>query len=203
MTACVAVIILAAGRGSRFDPSGRAAKVVAPLHGVPLVRTVAITALASRAISVMAVTGPAHAEVAAALDGLPVQIVHNTGFATGLASSLQAGLRQLTADIDAILVMLADMPLVQASTLEHLMLRFERAPDAIDAVAPIHDGRRGNPILIGRRLFARIKRQTGDVGARRLLSMPGVVIEHCEVADPGVTIDIDTLADLAALRQSE
>ena len=63
---------------------------------------------------------------------------------------------------------------------------------------PTHEGRRGNPVLIGRVLFDAVMRLEGDEGARGLLKRSGAV-GICPVDDPGVALDIDTPEALEAL----
>ena len=113
-------------------------------------------------------------------------------FATGMASSLRVGLA-LTVDDDGALVLLADMPDVTGAILDRLIAAFEAAPDCA-AVAPAHRGRRGNPVLLARRLYASVAALTGDEGARRLLRAADGVIE-IEIGDESVLMDIDTRED--------
>ena len=187
----IAAIILAAGQATRFRAADPAAvsKVVALLDGKPLVRHVAEVALASAARPVIVVTGHAHDEVRAALQDLPVQFVHNAEHAQGMATSLRAGLAAAGA-CDGLLVLLADMPRIDAALLDRLILAFAQTP-AADAAVAIYDGRRGNPVLLCKTLFADVRRLAGDEGARRLLAGEGRRI--VEIAgDASVTLDIDT-----------
>ncbi len=186
----IAAILLAAGTASRYrtaDPSV-ATKLVARLGGVPLVRLAAEAALASRATPVVVVTGHAEAEVRSALDGLMLTVVSNADFASGMASSLHAGLAALPPDCDGALVLLADMPGVTATVLDALIEAFEAA-DQAEAVVPVHGGRRGNPALLGRALFAAAMTLTGDEGARRLLARARVV--EVPLGSDAVLLDID------------
>ncbi|WP_237477961.1 nucleotidyltransferase family protein [Lichenibacterium dinghuense] len=193
-----AAVILAAGTASRYraaDPTV-ATKLVARHGGVPLVRRVAEAALASRARPVVVVTGHAAAEVRAALDGCAVGFVHNADYGTGLASSLRAGLAALPADAAGALVLLGDMPDVTAPLLDRLIGSFEAGRDA-EAAVPVHGGRRGNPALLGRALFAPALALTGDEGARRLLGRARVV--EVGIDDDGVLLDVDDPASLLAI----
>ena len=186
----VAAILLAAGTASRYraaDPSV-ATKLVARLGGVPLVRLVAEAALASRAAPVVIVTGHAEAEVRSALDGLPVSFASNADFATGMASSLRVGLAALAPDCDGALVLLADMPGVTAPLLDDLIGAFSTSVGA-EAIVPVHGGRRGNPALLSRALFAAALALTGDEGARRLLARARVV--EVPLDDDAVLLDVD------------
>ena len=187
----VAAIVLAAGRARRFGAAADDTKLTADLAGQPLVRHAVLAALESRLEPVLVVTGQAADKVVSALDGLPVEIVCNQAFETGLASSLKAGLAALPASTRAALVLLGDMPLVRVETLRSLVSRFDVEP-TIEAVVPTYEGRHGNPVLLARALFHEISRLDGDQGARRLLAGPDRRIALCPVDDPGIEIDVDT-----------
>ena len=195
----VVAIILAAGRGTRFGAGAEESKLFATLHGVPLVRHVADAAIASRAARTIVVTGHAADKVAAALDGLPVALVHNDAHATGIASSIKAGIGVLPPETTGALILLADMPLVAVATLDTLIETFSRACDTPEAVIPVRAGRKGNPVVIGHRLFAAAAGLTGDEGAKNILAEPGRTIVYCPVDDPGIEIDVDTRDALRAL----
>ncbi len=190
--------MLAAGTANRYraaDPS-IATKLVALIDGVPMVRHIVEAALASRARPVVVVTGYAEAEVRATLDGLTVGFVANPDYATGMASSLRAGLSALPTKVDGALVLLGDMPGVTAPLLDRLIEAHRADPDR-DAVVPMHAGRRGNPVLLGRVLFGAAMELHGDEGARRLLVRAQVL--EVDVTDRAVLVDVDDPATLALL----
>ena len=199
----VAAIILAAGRSSRYLAGGgaEASKLIACYRGEALVRRVARAALASCARPVVVVTGHARMEVEAALAGLPLGFAFNPDFASGLASSLRIGVAALPASAPGVVVLLGDMPDVEAATVDRIVNAFLTSADPLAAV-PVHAGRRGNPVLLGRALFAAVARLEGDEGARRLLreAAPDRVVE-VPFDDAAVTLDIDTPDDLAAARK--
>lgn len=188
----VGAIILAAGQASRYraQDASVASKVLAVLDGKALVRHVAEAALASRVDPVIVVTGNAHEDVRAALSGLAVDFRHNAHFAEGMAGSLKTGVAALGEDCDGVVVLLADMPRIDAPTINQLAAAIEAQPDA-DAVVPLYQGQRGNPVLLARSLFGDIARLSGDEGARRLLRRDGLKIVEIE-APEHVTLDIDT-----------
>ncbi len=189
----VAAILLAAGRSTRFAGG---AKLLAPFAGKPLARWTADAARASRARPVIAVTGPRRAEIEAAIGSESVRFVDNPHYAEGLASSLRAGVAALPEHVAGALICLADMPRVSAPLLDALIRAFETAPPGTGAVAPIHEGRPGNPALIGRAFFPLVSQLSGDEGARRLLRAAGAPVLFLPVDDPGVLYDVDTATDL-------
>ena len=145
---------MAAGQSARFRAAGgsEATKLVAKLDGKPIVRIVAETALASRASPVVVVVGHARNSVEAALAGLDIGIAFNSAFASGLASSLNVGLSAMPPDAVGAVVLLGDMPRVQARLIDALIDAFLSQEGAL-AAAPSLGGRRGNPVLLGRGLF--------------------------------------------------
>jgi molybdenum cofactor cytidylyltransferase len=189
----IAAIILAAGQGKRFA----APKVTAELDRKPLVRHVAEAALASRARPVLVVVGHAAAKTTAALAGLDVGFVHAVDFDAGLSRSLRAGLAAVPESAAGALVLLADMPYVSARLIDRLIEAFDAAAEP-PAVVPVHAGRRGNPVLIGRKLFPAIGALEGDRGAGQFLGATAGVVEY-SVEDAAVTVDIDTQEDLRRL----
>jgi len=190
----VAALVLAAGLGSRF---GETPKVLAELDGRPLVRRVAEAAVASRAEPVIVVLGRAGEPVRAALAGLPLGFVENPDYAQGLSTSLRAGFAALPEGATGALVCLGDMPLLGADILDALIGAHEETPDAA-AIVPVHDGRRGNPVLLARRLAPEIARLDGDRGAGPLLKGRDDVRE-LDWGDDRVLVDVDTPEALAAL----
>jgi molybdenum cofactor cytidylyltransferase len=196
----IAAIILAGGLSSRFDSGPDETKLVLPLFGKPLVRHVAEAALASRARSILVVTGHAAAQVEAALKNLDLSFISNPDYQTGLSSSLKAGIAALPEATAGAVILLADMPCVSASLIDHLIQAYEESGRVPLAVVPVRAGLRGNPVLIGRELFDAIKRIEGDRGARALLEAAGKDVLECLVDDDAIEIDIDTTEALYQLR---
>lgn len=186
-------MVLAAGASRRM---GAANKLLADLNGAPLVRRTVQSVLLSSAHPVAAVV--AEAGVAAALDGLPVQIVFNPDAASGMASSLKAGLAALPPDVAGVAVCLGDMPLAPAA-IDRLIAAFDPAGGG-DVVAPTRGGRRGHPVLWGRAYFGAIRELSGDVGARSLLSSCADRLVLVETEDEGALFDVDTPEDLEKAR---
>lgn len=198
----IAAIVLAAGRAARFfGGAEERTKLVATLDGKPLVRHVAEAALACGASPVVVVTGHARGVVMAALDGLDLREAPNPRYAEGIASSVVAGIAAMPAACAGALVLLGDMPRVSAALCRSLIEEFAR-DEGVDAVVPIVEGRRGNPVLISRALFADVAHLSGDEGAKRLLMRPGVRVREVPVEDNAAALDIDTPDALEAARRS-
>jgi molybdenum cofactor cytidylyltransferase len=184
----VAAIILAAGRSTRM---GGPNKLLAELGGKALVRIVTEQALASKAKDVIVVTGHQAEQVEKTLQGLKVKFVRNPDFASGLASSVKAGIAAAPQNADGAVVCLGDMPLIDAHLIDRLIETF--APDRGNLiVVPVSDARRGNPVLWSRRFFNELMTLDGDIGARHLIAKHGEAVAEVPVEGHGAFLDIDT-----------
>ncbi len=196
----IGAIVLAAGRSSRMRAGGN--KLVQPLGGRPMVRHAVEAALESDASEVVIVTGSEKAQVEAALKELPVKFVDNPDFAMGLSTSLICGLNTLSAECDGALVLLGDMPAVDAGLLGRLIAAFDPL-ESRAIIVPVHGGRRGNPVLWGRRFFPEMRELTGDAGARALFGLYPELICEVEAGSDAPLTDIDTHEALSAFRARE
>jgi molybdenum cofactor cytidylyltransferase len=199
----IGAIVLAAGQSSRFRAAGGPdlTKLVAKLDGKPIVRRVVEAALATKARPVVVVTGYARDSVEGAVADLDIGFAFNPKFASGLASSLKAGLAATPPDVGGALVLLGDMPWIEPRLSDALIDAFLAREGALAAV-PSREGRRGNPVLLGRGLFEAAMRLTGDEGARRLIgALSASELVEVEASDMGVTFDVDTPEDLATARR--
>jgi molybdenum cofactor cytidylyltransferase len=194
MNAPVVGILLAAGRGRRFDPLGQRNKLLQVLPG-PGGEPVAVASarkLLAVIPTVIAVVPPGDGGVGALLAAIGCEVTVCPDADTGMGASLVHALRHSLAKApDAWLVALGDMPHVASSTLSALA---DALAGGAPVAAPVMDGRRGNPVGFGRVHLEALLALSGDQGARRLLqSCP---VTEIAVADPGIFRDVDTPADL-------
>ena len=186
----IAIVLLAAGKASRMGEGGPH-KLLAEFDGVPLVRRSAETALASGADAVVAVTGHRSKEIERALSDLAVERVYNPDYATGMASSLVAGIGMpAVQQTDGVLVMLADMPGVTSKDLRLLMSAFRKA-NGQAIVRAVSRGKRGNPVILPRVVYDAVMRLEGDVGARHIIETSGLVVKDVDIGE-AAHLDVDT-----------
>ena len=193
-----AVIVLAAGKGSRFE--GNDHKLSQRLGTATVLGTTLRNAIAS-GLEVIVVTTEPFADLArrsvAARDVVVLpQIGSDDGAPLGMGYSIAAGVGAC-ADAAGWLILPGDMPLVQPSTLQAVARQLEDHPVAYAQ----HKGRRGHPVGFATELYSELVRLTGDEGARRLVARyPAFGLE---LDDPGVLVDVDTQADLERLHGAE
>jgi molybdenum cofactor cytidylyltransferase len=193
----VAAIVLAAGRSTRM---GEANKLLADIGGTAMVRRVVEAVLASGARPVLVVTGHQGADVAAAIAGLAVTPVANPDYATGLSSSLKAGVRSLPEDCDGVLVVLGDMPRISPEHLDRLIAAFG-AEEGAAVIVPVLAGRRGNPVLWPAVYFRELLQLEGDAGARRLFAVHAGAVREIDLGTNAIFVDVDTPEALARERR--
>ena len=162
----IAALILAAGRSTRM---GAENKLLADLGGAPLIARTVANVLASQARPILLVVGHRSADIRAAVADQPLEIIDNADYATGMASSLRVGLGRVPSDADGAIVMLGDMPLIGASTIDRLVAEAADHPDAA-AIVPTVGGEWAHPVLLRRALFPAVAALSGDVGARKILA---------------------------------
>jgi molybdenum cofactor cytidylyltransferase len=187
----VGVIILAAGESIRLGEP----KQLVKFRGHTLIRYVANIALNSNCLPVVVVLG-ANAELIETEIPRDARVVKNSDWKEGMASSIRCGLNAIETDVDAVILILCDQPLLTAETLN----RFAELASA-GLVAAEYNGTIGVPALFGRRFFDELRSLTGKEGAKKIL-----LAHHDEVVRipcPEAALDIDTDADVHRLQTFE
>jgi molybdenum cofactor cytidylyltransferase len=202
-------VILAAGFGSRYDPSGAENKLLAPLlRGEFAGRPVAY-ASASKLCGVLprviAVVRPQSPQLGEWLARAGCHVIESADARRGMGASLAAAIRADDAlhrsvgprphgganVVCGYVVALADMPWIAHDTIATITAALR---DDTMIIAPVHRGQRGHPVAFGSAHAAALTTLNGDEGARRLLSTHPLTL--LDVEDAGVLRDIDTPADL-------
>ena len=184
----IAAIVLAAGLSRRMNGPN---KLLHPFGDKPLVQWAVDAACSAGLGPVFVITGHEAERVGAVLPVNSVTVVHNPDFASGMASSLVAGINALPPDAEGVLIVLGDMPSLRAEHLRAVAARFES--DKI--LVPVHHGMRGHPVLFGRALFADLRRLSGDTGAKSVIRIHTSDVIEVEIDDPAILFDVDTLED--------
>lgn len=188
----VHAVLLAAGRGQRM---GGPNKLLSRFAGKPLVRRVAEALAASKVRGTVAVTGHEADRIADALEGTDARIANNADFASGLASSLKAGIAAMPPDASGALIALGDMPGVTTHDIDRLVEVFA-ASGGNAIVRATHAGKRGNPVILPRELFAAVSHLQGDTGARHLVETSEIRVVDVEIGE-AASLDVDTPEALA------
>ena len=188
----VAGLVLAAGEGRRFGGP----KALAELDGQRLVDRAARVLREGGCDPVYVVSGAVELEVPAATT------VTNDDWATGMGSSLRAGLAALAGDVEAVVISLVDQPGIGADAVTRVVGRLGGGHELVVAS---YRGALRHPVGVGRRLWDAVAADAvGDEGVRAFTRRHPELVEAVECADVADPLDIDTPADLAAhLRRRE
>lgn len=182
--------MLAAGAGSRFGAS----KQLAELDGIPLLEHSVRAMTAAPVGRVVVVVGSAADEVISAVNGHGADFVVCDRWDEGQSASLACGLAELT-DCEAVVITLGDQPRLSPDSIRRVIAS---RGSGVDAVRATYAGAPGHPVLLERRVLARMRDVSGDHGARNLLASVSTREVPCE--DLGGGEDVDTPAQLDALR---
>lgn len=195
----VFVLIAAAGAARRMQGAD---KLLQPVGGVALLRRLAAAALrvAPRVLVTLPESDAAEAR-RAALAGLALRIIPVPDAAEGMAASLRAAAAVAAAEAAAgLLVVLGDMPEIEAADMQAMLAAFHRAGDAPVLRAASADGRPGNPVLLPAWMFDEIATLSGDTGARELLRRHDARVRLVALPGNRALIDLDTPQDWAEWR---
>lgn len=191
----VGAVVLAAGAGSRL---GNRPKCLLELDGVPLIRR-QLAALSGAGVDdIVVVLGHHAGQIEAVLVGWPVTRVRNPNPDDGQVSSQRLGLAALGGRLDAVIVALADQPLIGAPHITALIQAFEKRPAGTAVVYPEVAGERGNPVMFTAEVRAQILAGPADVGCRQWQAAHADAVLPFVTDHRGYRLDIDTVDDLEA-----
>jgi molybdenum cofactor cytidylyltransferase len=189
--AAVFAVVLAAGESRRFG----SAKQLADFRGQPLVARAMRLAEQSCGQRSILVAGSEWQRVAAACAPLAGYLVVNEDFTSGMGGSIAAAVGAIAGIADAVLILLADQPLIDADYLARMVATWSANPAFI--VASEFDATAGPPVIFPARHFDALLSLSGDRGARHVLMDPSsrTMLLHCSAA----AVDIDVPEDFTSI----
>lgn len=192
----VAGLLLAAGTSSRMGAN----KLLFEVGGRSLLRTAALRAVEAGLAPVYVVLGHEAGLARRELDDIGCEVVLNRDYEQGITSSLTAGVSALASHVPAVVVMLADMPRVDAPMIASLVARYRSGSAPL--VISDYEGVNAPPVLYDRSLFGELRSLTGDSGCGRQ-----VVARHRSEAEvhqwpASALADIDDPEDFARMREA-
>ena len=195
---CTAVL-LAAGSASRM---GHRPKCLLERDGQSLIRRTVQALLDAGVHEVVVVLGHYAQEVAPAVAGLPVTVVANPHPEQGIISSQRLGLQSIPATCDAVVMCLADQPLIEAQDITELLQAFADRPTNTSLVFPQVQGLPGNPVVLSDAVRAAVLQGSDDFGCQTWRQHNRALVHGWASDNLHYITDLDSQADIAALRQS-
>lgn len=189
----IGAVLLAAGSGSRM---GHRPKSLLELGGVPLIRRQLIALSGAGVDEVVVVLGHYAKEIEPVVQTFPVTIVHNPNPDQGQVSSQRLGLAALSPKLDAVIVALADQPLLNAQDITDLISAFKKRPEGSQVVFPRVNGERGNPVIFTQDVREQILTSGLQVGCRQWQSTHPELVTPFETNNRRYKVDLDTEDDI-------
>jgi molybdenum cofactor cytidylyltransferase len=187
-------VVLAGGSSTRMGSP----KQLLPIEGRPLLELVVSQACASKLDEVVVVLGANADAIVAGVDLGRARIVRNPDHASGMSSSLRAGLAALGDDVERAMVILGDQPDVSPELLDELLAL--QARSGLPAAALSFGGLLHPPVVLKRELWGDLRSLEGDVGCRALIrARPELVAALPASADSPHPVDLDTPEDYRRL----
>ncbi|WP_322993919.1 nucleotidyltransferase family protein [Limnohabitans sp.] len=193
-------LVLAAGAGSRM---GHRPKCLLQFDGMTLLER-QLQALTLAGVTPIRVVLGHHAErilQEGVLARWSAQPVHNPQPDDGHVSSLRLGLKALPAGLDAVVVALADQPLIDVQGVQALLAAFAQRPAGTQLLQPKVQGLPGNPVVFSGSVMAQILAGDDLMGARQWQLAHPAAVYHWETPHGHYRLDVDNEADRQAVEQ--
>ncbi len=190
-------ILLAAGGSNRM---GRPKQLI-EFEGATLIQRTAESLKGSGCDPCIVVLGSNANDCVTELSGIGIDICINEAWASGMSSSIKAGLMRLLEaepDLSAVMITLADQPYVTAAIIGKFVAEYRRIRPTM--IASEYNGITGVPALFSREMFDRILKLKGDRGARALIEAAGDNVIRFSV--PEAAFDVDSPADLVSVGET-
>jgi molybdenum cofactor cytidylyltransferase len=191
----IAAVILAAGASIRMGQP----KLLLQWKGKPLIHYPVTAAMEAGLAPILVVTGYQQIEIETALSNTPATFVHNPDWESGQSTTVLTALRALPGDIEAMVILLGDQPMVSSQAIRKLITFYLASDPKPMILAPAVDGKRANPVLFDHRVFPDLLNLQGDAGARQVFSIhPPQLLE---LNDPSLLFDVDSPVDYEKLQE--
>ena len=175
-------------------------KLLLPFNGRPMIAHAIDTLLASRVDEIIVVLGHESDRVKEAIGQRRVKIIENLHYREGISTSINAGLTAISSHARAIMIYLADQPLIESEEINFLIRSFDEADKANKSIiVPFFRGQRGNPVLVSSSYKASMLGISGETGCRRVIKQnPGEILA-IEMDTDHVVRDVDTIEEYERL----
>ena len=172
-------------------------KQLLPIGSKNMIQTLIDEALKTSCYPITVVLGANKAKIVPDLVDMPINLVDNANWESGMASSIKMGLigsYMIEKNIDSILFLTSDMPYVTSEYIQEIIRKAEETEALI--IASKYGGTVGIPALFKREIFTDLLELTGEEGARKLIQQNK---EKLALVDfPNGAFDLDTPEDYAS-----
>jgi molybdenum cofactor cytidylyltransferase len=203
----VSAVVLAAGMSTRMGRN----KLLLSFRDKPLVVHAVETLLASKASEIIVVLGHESEKVWDQLEVFAnqistgaqmsrVRLVTNPDYRNGLSTSVQTGVQAVSPEASALMIYLADQPLLEPGDVDRIIAAFRAAKtENKSIVVPFFKGERGNPVILDASLRDSILGIAGDVGCKGVIKRYPEKVYAVEMENDHVVRDVDDIQAYARL----
>ena len=195
----LAAVLMAAGAGARM---GQRPKSLLELDGLPLICRQVMGLRQAGVSELVLVLGHHAKDIQAAVKTLNVSIVINPDPDAGPVGSQRLGLQSLSGHSDAVLMALADQPLIDAADLRQLFQAFQQRLPGCSLLYPRVSGQPGNPVIFTAGVRNALLACPPEVGCKQWRQANAPLVEAFDCDNLHFVQDVDTPDDIAALRRS-
>ena len=190
------IIVLAAGESNRFHKGN---KLLFKINQSSILSNVIKEICLIKKINIIVITGFQHETIQNELRKYDVRIIQNKHYSYGKSTSISLGIKSLPKKSAAVMICLADMPLIKSHNYQLLLSYHQKSGGRDKITAPVRNGKIGNPIIWGALYYKELLKINGDLGGRQILNNYRQKLNFCEVESRSFFIDIDTQDDLCQI----
>jgi molybdenum cofactor cytidylyltransferase len=194
----IGAVLLAAGSGSRL---GGRPKSLLELGGVSLIRRQLIALSGAGVDEVVVVLGHYAEQIELAVQAFPVTIIRNPHPDDGQVSSLRLGLQALSSKIDAVVVVLADQPLINAQDINDLIGAFKKRAESTEVVVPTVGDLPGNPVVFTAQVKDAVLAGDAHFGCKQWQMSHPDKVYRWDSSNQRYRVDVDSPEDIEALAE--
>ena len=185
----ISSILLAAGQSMRMNGENKLTKEI---QGIPLIKHSVKNILFSSIDELIVVLGYQKEIIEKLIDkNEKIKFVFNKDFESGMASSIKAGLNNLSDNSEAFFICLGDMPMVNKKIYNHLISYRKKK----DIIVPTYNNIQVNPVLFSKSMRPSIMTINGDIGAKKILELNIGKMLKVKIDDINITKDFNTKND--------
>ncbi len=177
-------------------------KSLLELDGVPLIRRQIMALQGAGVTELVVVLGHHASKIALQLQDLAVKPVTNPNTQASPISSQRLGLQSLSGQTDAVLMALADQPLIDAQDVRQLIDAFEQRPEGTNLLFPRVEGQPGNPVIFTAAVRIAMLACPSEVGCKQWRQQHAAQVQAFDCDNPHFVQDLDTPEDIEKFSQS-
>ena len=195
----ISAVLLAAGLSSRMNGENKLTKEI---DGIPLIKYAVKNILGSSVNEIIIVLGHEEDTIRKLIEkNKKIKIIYNKDYKNGIASSIIAGIKNISDHSEAFFISLGDMPDVNQNIYNKLIKARSNYNKKLEPsykkeiIIPTYENRNGNPILFSKFMKKKIVNITGDLGAKEIIDLNKNKILNVPFNSRSVVLDFDTKDD--------